>query len=181
MLASAHGTRARLVLLASGNGSNAAGRHRCLRRGRPAGRGRGRRSATRRCPGAAASRPTAASPTSTSASAPARRVPTTTPAWPTSSAASIPTTSSSLGWMRILTMSFLGWFPGMVINLHPALPGELPGTDAIERAFARVRNRGERTSHRRHGAPGSRRGRRRRPGARHAQRSRSSPTTRSRR
>ena len=41
-----------------------------------------------------------------------------------------------LGWMRILTMSFLGWFPGMVVNLHPALPGELPGTDAIERAFA---------------------------------------------
>ncbi|MCX6520171.1 MAG: phosphoribosylglycinamide formyltransferase [Actinobacteria bacterium] len=40
-----------------------------------------------------------------------------------------------LGWMRILTMSFLGWFPGMVINLHPALPGELPGVDAIERAF----------------------------------------------
>ena len=40
-----------------------------------------------------------------------------------------------LGWMRILTMNFLGWFPGMVINLHPALPGELPGVDAIERAF----------------------------------------------
>ncbi|MCB1000483.1 MAG: phosphoribosylglycinamide formyltransferase [Acidimicrobiales bacterium] len=41
-----------------------------------------------------------------------------------------------LGWMRILTMNFLGWFPGMVVNLHPALPGELPGTHAIERAFA---------------------------------------------
>jgi phosphoribosylglycinamide formyltransferase-1 len=40
-----------------------------------------------------------------------------------------------LGWMRVLTMSFLGWFPGMVINLHPALPGELAGTKAIERAF----------------------------------------------
>src|SRR4029453_7074797 len=39
------------------------------------------------------------------------------------------------GWMRILTMSFLGWFPGMVVNLHPALPGELPGTHAIERAW----------------------------------------------
>jgi formyltetrahydrofolate-dependent phosphoribosylglycinamide formyltransferase len=39
------------------------------------------------------------------------------------------------GWMRVLTMSFLGWFPGMVVNLHPALPGELPGTHAIERAF----------------------------------------------
>jgi formyltetrahydrofolate-dependent phosphoribosylglycinamide formyltransferase len=41
-----------------------------------------------------------------------------------------------LGWMRVLTMDFLGWFPGMVVNLHPALPGELPGTRAIERAFA---------------------------------------------
>jgi phosphoribosylglycinamide formyltransferase 1 len=40
-----------------------------------------------------------------------------------------------LGWMRILTMNFLGWFPEMVVNLHPALPGELPGTEAIERAF----------------------------------------------
>ncbi|MGD9996782.1 MAG: phosphoribosylglycinamide formyltransferase [Ilumatobacteraceae bacterium] len=40
-----------------------------------------------------------------------------------------------LGWMRVLTMNFLGWFPGMVINLHPALPGELAGTKAIERAF----------------------------------------------
>ena len=40
------------------------------------------------------------------------------------------------GWMRVLTISFLGWFPGMVVNLHPALPGELPGLHAIERAFA---------------------------------------------
>lgn len=39
------------------------------------------------------------------------------------------------GWMRILTMSFLGWFPHRVVNLHPALPGELPGTGAIERAW----------------------------------------------
>ncbi|MET0577037.1 MAG: phosphoribosylglycinamide formyltransferase [Ilumatobacteraceae bacterium] len=39
------------------------------------------------------------------------------------------------GWMRILTMSFLGWFPGQVINLHPALPGDLPGTDSIRRAW----------------------------------------------
>ena len=39
------------------------------------------------------------------------------------------------GWMRILSMSFLGWFPGMVVNLHPALPGELPGVGAIERAW----------------------------------------------
>lgn len=39
------------------------------------------------------------------------------------------------GWMRVLTSSFLGWFPGRVVNLHPALPGELPGTHAIERAW----------------------------------------------
>ena len=39
------------------------------------------------------------------------------------------------GWMRILTMSFLGWFPERVVNLHPALPGELPGTRAVERAW----------------------------------------------
>ncbi len=38
------------------------------------------------------------------------------------------------GWMRILTTVFLDRFP--VINLHPALPGEFPGTDAIARAFA---------------------------------------------
>ena len=40
------------------------------------------------------------------------------------------------GWMRILTMAFLGRFPGRVINLHPALPGAFPGVHAIERAFA---------------------------------------------
>jgi formyltetrahydrofolate-dependent phosphoribosylglycinamide formyltransferase len=39
------------------------------------------------------------------------------------------------GWMRILTMSFLAHFPERVVNLHPALPGELPGTHAIERAW----------------------------------------------
>jgi phosphoribosylglycinamide formyltransferase 1 len=39
------------------------------------------------------------------------------------------------GWMRVLTMSFLGWFPRQVINLHPALPGDLPGTHSIERAW----------------------------------------------
>lgn len=40
------------------------------------------------------------------------------------------------GWMRVLTLNFLGWFPGMVVNLHPALPGQLPGLHAIERAHA---------------------------------------------
>lgn len=48
------------------------------------------------------------------------------------------------GWMRILTSDFLGRFPDRVINLHPALPGELPGTNAIERAWHQVMA-GERT------------------------------------
>ena len=37
------------------------------------------------------------------------------------------------GWMRILTEDVVAHF--RVINLHPALPGELPGTGAIERAW----------------------------------------------
>ena len=40
------------------------------------------------------------------------------------------------GWRRLLSMAFLGRFPGRVVNLHPALPGELPGLHAIERAHA---------------------------------------------
>ncbi|MEO5724178.1 MAG: phosphoribosylglycinamide formyltransferase [Ilumatobacteraceae bacterium] len=43
------------------------------------------------------------------------------------------------GWMRILTMGFLGRFPNHVLNLHPALPGELPGTGAVEQAYAEAR------------------------------------------
>lgn len=46
------------------------------------------------------------------------------------------------GWMRILTMAFLGRFAGRVVNLHPALPGEHPGTHAIERAFTAWREGG---------------------------------------
>jgi formyltetrahydrofolate-dependent phosphoribosylglycinamide formyltransferase len=46
------------------------------------------------------------------------------------------------GWMRVLTSAFLDRFPGRVINLHPALPGEFPGTHAIQRAFEANR-RGE--------------------------------------
>jgi phosphoribosylglycinamide formyltransferase-1 len=48
------------------------------------------------------------------------------------------------GWMRILTPKFLDHFPSRVVNLHPALPGELPGTHSIERAFSEF-ERGERT------------------------------------
>jgi len=40
------------------------------------------------------------------------------------------------GWMHVLSDAFLRHFPGRVINLHPALPGEFPGTHAIERAWA---------------------------------------------
>ena len=49
------------------------------------------------------------------------------------------------GWMRLLSMNFLSRFPDRVINLHPALPGELAGTHAIERAWAQAMA-GERTN-----------------------------------
>ena len=39
------------------------------------------------------------------------------------------------GFMRILSNTFLSQFPNQVINIHPALPDQLPGTHAIERAF----------------------------------------------
>jgi phosphoribosylglycinamide formyltransferase 1 len=40
------------------------------------------------------------------------------------------------GFMRVLTSSFLDRFPGRVMNVHPARPRELPGTNSIARAFA---------------------------------------------
>lgn len=43
------------------------------------------------------------------------------------------------GWMRLLSMSFLSRFPRRVVNLHPALPGQFPGTHAIERALEAAR------------------------------------------
>ncbi|KAG9284043.1 hypothetical protein G9A89_022817 [Geosiphon pyriformis] len=39
------------------------------------------------------------------------------------------------GWMHILSEGFLSYFPDKVINLHPALPGQFDGANAIERAF----------------------------------------------
>jgi formyltetrahydrofolate-dependent phosphoribosylglycinamide formyltransferase len=39
------------------------------------------------------------------------------------------------GWMHVLSSAFLSCFPRQVINLHPALPGTFPGTDAIARTF----------------------------------------------
>lgn len=44
--------------------------------------------------------------------------------------------------MHVLSDAFLRHFPNRVINLHPALPGEFPGTHAIERAWAAYK-RGE--------------------------------------
>ena len=40
------------------------------------------------------------------------------------------------GWMLILSPAFLSRFPQQVLNLHPGLPGQFPGTHAIERAYA---------------------------------------------
>ncbi|HRQ41912.1 MAG TPA: phosphoribosylglycinamide formyltransferase [Chloroflexota bacterium] len=39
------------------------------------------------------------------------------------------------GWMHVLGPGFLNQFPNCVINLHPALPGQFAGTQAIERAY----------------------------------------------
>lgn len=39
------------------------------------------------------------------------------------------------GWMHILSKPFIDVFPQKVINLHPALPAQYPGINAIERAF----------------------------------------------
>lgn len=45
------------------------------------------------------------------------------------------------GWMRILSMAFIGAFPNRIINLHPALPGTFPGVNAIERAWQAFQNK----------------------------------------
>ncbi|KAJ1820662.1 phosphoribosylglycinamide formyltransferase [Coemansia sp. RSA 2599] len=39
------------------------------------------------------------------------------------------------GWMHILSPAFIDRFPTRIINLHPALPGELDGAHAIDRAY----------------------------------------------
>jgi len=39
------------------------------------------------------------------------------------------------GWMHVLSDAFLAHFDSRVVNLHPALPGAFPGTEAIERAY----------------------------------------------
>ncbi len=40
------------------------------------------------------------------------------------------------GWMHLFTSAFLDRFPEMVVNLHPALPGAFPGAHAIDDAWA---------------------------------------------
>ena len=37
------------------------------------------------------------------------------------------------GWMRIVSQNLINTFPN-IINIHPALPGKYPGTNAIKRA-----------------------------------------------
>ena len=50
------------------------------------------------------------------------------------------------GWMHILSLAFLEKFPRRVINLHPALPGEFDGANAVARAWEAHKNAGlERT------------------------------------
>lgn len=39
------------------------------------------------------------------------------------------------GWMHILSTEFLDMFANQVINLHPALPGQFPGVNAIQRTY----------------------------------------------
>ena len=43
------------------------------------------------------------------------------------------------GWMHLLSPAFLDRFPKQVINLHPALPGEFPGSSAIVDAWEAFR------------------------------------------
>jgi phosphoribosylaminoimidazole-succinocarboxamide synthase len=38
------------------------------------------------------------------------------------------------GWMKVISAQFINSFPN-IINIHPALPGKYPGTNAIRRAY----------------------------------------------
>lgn len=40
------------------------------------------------------------------------------------------------GWMHLFTAAFIDRFPNRVLNLHPALPGAFPGAHAIDDAWA---------------------------------------------
>ncbi|CAG8598959.1 16976_t:CDS:1, partial [Acaulospora colombiana] len=39
------------------------------------------------------------------------------------------------GWMHILSEDFLKYFDNHIINLHPALPNQFDGANAIKRAY----------------------------------------------
>jgi len=39
------------------------------------------------------------------------------------------------GWMHVLSQAFFDRFPGRVLNLHPALPGQFAGMHSIQRAY----------------------------------------------
>ena len=43
------------------------------------------------------------------------------------------------GWMHLLSMAFLDRFPDRVVNLHPAIPGMFPGATAIDETWAAYR------------------------------------------
>jgi len=46
-----------------------------------------------------------------------------------------------LGWMHILSAEFIAQFPkNTLVNLHPALPGEFPGRDAVAEAYNYYKN-----------------------------------------
>ncbi len=50
------------------------------------------------------------------------------------------------GWMHLFSSAFLDRFPDQVVNLHPALPGEFPGAHAIDDAWqAHLEHRLDRT------------------------------------
>jgi formyltetrahydrofolate-dependent phosphoribosylglycinamide formyltransferase len=44
------------------------------------------------------------------------------------------------GWMHIVSPAFIDRFPRRIINLHPALPGEFAGLNALERTFESARS-----------------------------------------
>ncbi|MEZ5167190.1 MAG: phosphoribosylglycinamide formyltransferase [Acidimicrobiales bacterium] len=46
------------------------------------------------------------------------------------------------GWMHLFTAAFLDRFSGRVVNLHPALPGAFPGAHAIDDAWQAHRRDG---------------------------------------
>lgn len=39
------------------------------------------------------------------------------------------------GWMHVFSAAFIDRFEGRVLNLHPALPGQYAGVDAVTRAY----------------------------------------------